>query len=177
MRVIGGELKRRPILYPTKKGLRPTRGMVREAIFDILGERIKNAKVCDLFCGAGSLGIEALSRGASSVTFVEKDPKTFSFLKRNTSPFKDRVKLRRMDVDRFLKRAEEKFDIIFLDPPYNKGLILKTLKRLKEKGFLADDTLIVVEHSTTEPVPILKAIKKERERIYGDTVITLLSKG
>lgn len=177
MRVIAGELKKRAILYPAKKDLRPTRGMVKEAIFNILGDKVKNARVCDLFCGAGSLGIEALSRGASSATFVEKDPLTFSFLKRNTFPFRDRIRLRREDVERFLKRTEETFDIIFLDPPYDKGLVSKTLARLIEKEFVSDNACIVTEHSKKEPISSIKGLKKIKERRYGDTIITLLAKG
>ena len=131
IRIAGGAYKGQRIKVP-KKGIRPTKGLVREAIFNILGEKIKGAKVLDIFAGSGALGIEALSRGANSCVFIEKSPKTLLY---NIEYFtlKTKTKVITGDFRAGLKKLkQQKFNIIFLDPPYQKNYNECTLTSISQ---------------------------------------------
>src|SRR5438034_4898460 len=121
LRVAGGEARGRRLKAP--KNIRPTQGMVKQAIFNMVGPSIEGARVLDLFAGSGALGIEALSRGASSVTFVDQQPRGLAILRQNLDAlgFKERGRLIWADVVRWLEAspaAVEAADLVFLDPPY-----------------------------------------------------------
>ncbi len=117
--VIAGKYKGRKLSQFNNNNVRPTQAKVKKSIFDILGP-LDNMKVLDLYSGVGSLGIESLSRGASHLTAVENDPSVFRILVNNINKIcqDDDVKLHRMDVDKFLNKNKNKFDLIFADPPY-----------------------------------------------------------
>jgi 16S rRNA (guanine(966)-N(2))-methyltransferase RsmD len=192
MRIISGRLKGRILKLP--RGIRATSDKVRKALFDILGERVVNSEVLDLFAGSGSLGIEALSRGAKSVIFVEKDRRCLEKIKENLSVI-GLLPARRlpaskagtsrgyrvMELDIFeaikkLNRKTEKFDIIFLDPPYYKGMAKKSLQTLFQYDILKPNGLIVAEHYKKDELPqTLGELALARQERYGDTVLSFYS--
>jgi 16S rRNA (guanine966-N2)-methyltransferase len=172
MRVIGGTAKRRQLRVPDIDGLRPTSDRVREAIFDVLASRgaIKGASVLDAFAGSGALGIEALSRGAASVCFVEADRRAVATIRANldstgfgTSPG---VRIVRADVPELLARESHKrYDLALLDPPYS----FEDWPSLLE---LLNADLAVLE--TSAPVGVPGSFVVRREYRYGGTLVTLV---
>ncbi len=167
MRIISGILGGRIISVPPN--IRATLEKVREAIFSMVD--VKGKKFLDLFAGSGSVGIEAYSRGASSVLFIEKNERIHHILKKNLKELKIECKAIKGNVFNVLKKIDSKFDIIFLDPPYDEGLVKKTLEFLPP--LLEDDGLIIVESSKREEFPI-NGFEKVKEKKYGDTKITIL---
>ena len=161
MRITGGEVGGRRIKVP--KGIRPTQDKIRAAIFNILGDKIKGAKFVDLFAGSGSVGIEAISRGASEVIFVEKSRKVLAVLNENLKSLGCVNKSKVIMADA-LKVKIETPDIIFADPPYDKGFAKKVIDL-----WLKSKTLLILEHSKREKVDI------GTHHTFGDTVITLIS--
>lgn len=155
--------------------MRPTQGLVRAAVFNILGERICGARVGDFFSGAGSLGIEALSRGARSVVFIDKDPEALRFLKNNLDALSVSAEIRRGDVVKIIpKLSDDQFDIVLLDPPYDTGLAQTAVDTLAACGRIAADGVIVVEHSCREPISPCSGLVLDKERMYGDTMVSIL---
>ncbi|HBC98117.1 MAG TPA: 16S rRNA (guanine(966)-N(2))-methyltransferase RsmD [Clostridium sp.] len=178
MRIISGNWKGHRV--KTVKGLltRPTSAKVKEAIFNILGSKVKNAKVLDLFAGTGNLSWEALSRGADAAVLVEKSNRAWEIAKENldTLGFEDRSKVLKMDVLSFLhQNRREIFDLIFLDPPYHQGLVNRVLSILKNNSLLEPNGVIIIETASDEKIledifPLEIMISKE----YGDTKIWFL---
>lgn len=159
--------------------MRPTADRVREAIFDILGERVAGAAVLDLFAGTGALGLEALSRGARRAVFVEPDPSAFAVLRRNiealgadgaeTLSTDYRIAVRR------LRAGGGRFDLVFLDPPYGRGLAAAAAREVARAGLAAPGGSVVVEEAARAAAgefPAGWAVALERR--YGDTRVTLL---
>lgn len=150
MRVIGGSAKGRRLRSTRARDMRPTTDMLRRVIFDILGDRADDAVVLDLFAGAGTLGIEALSRGASRVTFVERDAGACDAIRANleATGFAARAVVVRSEVARFLgRRPGERADLVFLDPPYGAGLAFvgRVLGMLAAGDWVREDGTVVVE--------------------------------
>lgn len=144
MRIVGGEWRRRFIQFHDAPGLRPTPDAVRETLFNWLGQDLEGLACLDLFAGSGVLGFEAASRGAARSTLVEKNPRVFAELEQNARDFDcDRLELIRGDALKFLAGAPRQYDVVFLDPPYGKGLVEKVAPLLP--GLLAPDALIYVE--------------------------------
>jgi 16S rRNA (guanine966-N2)-methyltransferase len=167
MRITGGELRGRH-LYVPKTGVRPTTGRVREAIFSLLGS-VEGARVLDLFCGSGALGIEALSRGAGDATLVDTRP---GAARRNVEELglTARATVLRSDARRFLRGAEEgSFDLVLCDPPYTLADRLASDLDTLIRRVLADGGRAMIESSPDNPlqmdIPLLI------ERAYGDTLI------
>lgn len=157
--------------------LRPTSDRVREAIFDILQERVKGKKVLDLFAGTGALGIEALSRGAERAIFVEYDPHILTALRRNIKECHLEKKSEILPCDvgrgiRILASRGEVFDLIFIDPPYARGLVEETLKELCQNALVSPQGIIIAEHSLKEDLstPITWELIDRRQ--YGKTNIS-----
>ena len=174
LRVSGGEARGRRLKAP--KNIRPTQGMVKQAIFNMVGPDIEGARVLDLFAGSGALGIEALSRGAASVTFVDQQPRGLAILRQNLDllGFKDRARLVRSDVVRWLEASPDAVrsaDYVFLDPPYEDVVLDKALVAIDRA---ADGATVLAEHSRRQQVPALQRLKVDRERRYGDTIVTVL---
>jgi 16S rRNA (guanine966-N2)-methyltransferase len=167
MRVVGGELGGRRLVAPRGSRVRPTADRVREAIFSILGD-VHEARVLDLFCGTGALGIEALSRGAASATLV--DTRT-SAVRRNVADLGlgDRSAIVRAEALSYLRRERGRFDLVFCDPPY------KLADRLEaELGPLVTPRLdrggrLIVESAARRPVELELPVAVERR--YGDTLV------
>lgn len=173
MRVTTGRYKGRELEYP-RAGLRPTKAMVRQAMFNIVGARVRGARACDLYAGGGSLGIEALSRGAASVVFVEQQAVVFRFLRANLKGLPGATATRG-DVLRVLKKlAGAGFDLVFADPPYLHGLVQATIDRAAELDVLGPDGWFVAEHHWQEvPLPP-EGWETMKQGSYGETLVSVL---
>jgi 16S rRNA (guanine966-N2)-methyltransferase len=176
MRIIAGEFKGRR-LAAVKGRIRPTSDKVREAIFSILGPKVLDARVLDLFAGTGALTLEALSRGAVDAVLVEEHPAALRVLRGNldTLGLHERARVLALPVSaaiRKLAAQERQFSLIFLDPPYGQGLALKTLEALQDSGLLQPATRIVAEHSHREALPEqVGRLTLHQSRRYGDTQV------
>lgn len=178
MRIIGGTLRRRKLSPLRGRGVRPTTDYLRESIFNILAGCVEGAVVLDLFAGTGSFGIEALSRGASSAVFIEKSPQAIKTLLRNISAFslEKRCTVLRRDVLRalsFLKSTGHGFDLVFVDPPYEHGLVKPTLHLLDRAECMAEGGWVVVEHSLVETLPEkVEGFRRIDQRQHGKTLVS-----
>jgi 16S rRNA (guanine966-N2)-methyltransferase len=173
LRVSGGEARGRRLKAP--KNIRPTQGMVKQAIFNMVGARIEGAQVLDLFAGSGALGIEALSRGAASVTFVDQQPRGLAILRQNLDAlgFKERARLVRSDVVRWLEASTDAVraaDFVFLDPPYDDPVLDRTLRVLDQT---ATSSTVLAEHSRRQSLPSLARLRIDKQKRYGDTMVTV----
>lgn len=180
MRIIGGTLKRRRLSPLRGLGVRPTTDYLRESIFNILAGSVEGAVVLDLFAGTGSLGIEALSRGASSAVFIDKAPQAIKALLRNISAFslEKRCTVVRRDILRglsFLESTGHGFDLVFVDPPYDHGLVKPTLHLLDRAECMAEGGLVVVEHSLVETLPEkVGGFRRIDQRQHGKTLVSFV---
>jgi 16S rRNA (guanine966-N2)-methyltransferase len=186
LRVTSGTLKGRVLHAPSDARVRPTSDKVRQAIFNILahndfdtGFTLEGARVADLFAGTGALGIEAVSRGAAFVLFVEDAAESRALIRENVEALglTGVTKIWRRDatdLGPMSAGAGGPFDLAFLDPPYRKGLIAPALAALREGGWLAPDALIVTESSEEEAVPETSGYALLDHRNYGDTRVAFL---
>lgn len=175
LRIVAGRLKGRRIRVPGDSEIRPTADRVREALFSILAGRVKQARVLDLCSGTGALGLEALSRGASEVVFVEADRSIAKGLEKTLADLEvaPQCHLVRADAVATLERGAlvGRFDLILADPPYGGGLADRILTALSRRFCLADRGRIVVERASTEPpfADPRERLALERSAPYGDT--------
>ena len=158
MRIISGTSKGRRLVTQRGRALRPTSDRVKESIFNILGREVEGKTVLDLFAGTGNLGIEALSRGAKKTLFVEKGKQALQLIQRNLSQcgMEGRSEILLKDANRaigILNQRSEVFDLILMDPPYEKGLIQKTLMKLCSQKIYHEESILVIEHDRREPLP------------------------
>jgi len=172
VRVVAGEFKGRRLYAPRGAGTRPTADRVREALFSMLGD-VSGARVLDLYAGSGALGIEALSRGAESAVFVERDHAALAALRRNLEATGARAEVRRQDVARFLARPGGTFDLVFCDPPYDVAPAAATALTDALPPLLDEDARIVTESDKRNP--LLLPLPLLVERAYGDTRIAIHS--
>jgi 16S rRNA (guanine966-N2)-methyltransferase len=170
VRVVAGEFKGRRLRAPRGKRTRPTADRVREALFSMLGD-VSGARVLDLYAGSGALGIEALSRGAASALFVERDPHAAAAIEDNLRSLGLDQAVRRQDVLRFLARREGTFDLVFCDPPYDS--VPRIAGPLAERlpALLLEDARIVTESDKRTPLELPFVLLTERA--YGDTRIAI----
>lgn len=177
MRVITGIARGRRLDTLMGDDVRPTSDKVKEAIFSAIQFDIEGAKVLDLFCGSGQLGIEALSRGAESSVFVDKNKESIAVTKKNigTVGFLDTSKLIHMDSLDFLKQTELSFDIVFIDPPYKKGLIVSALEILSDK--INEGGKIICEHELELGLPEkIGELSLKKSYKYGKVKVSLFKK-
>lgn len=145
LRIIAGSMRGRKISFIATEGLRPTLDQVRETLFNWLMPDIAESNCLDLFAGSGALGFEAISRGVKFVTMVESNKQVADYLKQNMQQLKiSNAKVHLSTAANFLSSNVEKFDIIFLDPPFEKGLLNLTLEKIKP--FLQDEAKVYIEH-------------------------------
>lgn len=166
MRIIAGEFRGRTLKAPPDRRARPTADRLREAWFSILGEQLIGATILDLFAGSGALGLEALSRGASRVDFVEVSKTSLAALRANVAALdvEARVRIHRADALAFVERLEARtFDIAFADPPYRTPAAEQLVARFRERPFAR---LLVVEHAARTELP------GDETRRYGDAALT-----
>jgi 16S rRNA (guanine966-N2)-methyltransferase len=174
MRVIAGEWRGRPLKAPPGAATRPTSDRVREALFSILAARVPDARVLDLFAGSGALGIEALSRGAQTATFVDDAPAAIRAIAANLEALDARAEVRRADVLRFLASARggaAQYDLVFLDPPYRDAERLAPALSEALPAVLAPGAVAVAESDRRAPLALDLPLKDERR--YGDTLIRI----
>ncbi len=178
MRVISGKCKGKRLFVSKGLSLRPTSDRVKEAIFDILQKFPPGKNVLDLFAGTGALGIEALSRGAQRAVFVEGSARSGAILRRNIEACRlsGQAEVVCKEAHAGLKALEERedsFDLIFLDPPYGKGLAYRALEILSRSPILSANALIVAEHSPDEDLSSLPSLERIDRRKYGGTQVSL----
>jgi 16S rRNA (guanine966-N2)-methyltransferase len=181
VRVIGGEFKGRLLSVTRGRLIRPTSDRVREAIFDILGPAWTFRRVLDLFAGTGSLGIEALSRGAEEAVFVEQSKGALTVLKGNLKALglKSRSWVLPLTAKRgiaVLTERSEVFDLIFMDPPYGKDAVGKTLEEITRVGILASTGVIAAEHASRDRILPPVGLALSQQRRYGDTTVSFFHK-
>ena len=179
MRVITG--KARGVVLKTPDGMetRPTSDRVKEALFSIINFDIPNAAVLDLFGGTGQLGIEALSRGAKSAVFVDAGEPACKLIRENLrrTRLEGQGKVVRSDYLQYLRTCREKFDIIFLDPPYAEVFLENSLKKLSEIDILQSGGIIVCERPLGKELPWeLPGYSRSKDYKYGNTLLTLYRK-
>ncbi len=182
MQITGGRFKGQKLYTPPSGSaeIRPLRSRIRKALFDIIGNNLEGKRVLDLFSGTGALGIEALSRGADFVVFVDFSSRSIELIKRNLDKLRETEKsliLRlRLPEDfkgivNLSKRYNLLFDIVFITPPYEKGLSLRTLERFPVE-ILKEDALIVVEERSNIPLPqTMGTLHLFKKKTYGETTL------
>lgn len=149
VRIIGGLYRGKKLHFPEVDDLRPTPDRVRETLFNWLMNDIRGARCLDAFAGSGALGLEAFSRGAASVVFIEQSPVAHANLKKIIAQFNQpSLTLIKTDTTLYLQQRAEQFDIIFLDPPFTQNLIPQCLHEITEKKLLAKGGLVYLESST-----------------------------
>ncbi|HKS84079.1 MAG TPA: 16S rRNA (guanine(966)-N(2))-methyltransferase RsmD [Pseudolabrys sp.] len=181
MRVVGGKFRSRPLAGPKSDAVRPTSDRLREALFNILahsyGDPIANARILDLFAGTGALGIEAVSRGASHVLFVDDGVEARALLRDNveTLGLGGVTRIFRRDATRLgPAHPLEPFSLVFLDPPYGKGLAEKALASARDGGWLSPQALVVVEETADAGFIAPDGFSELERRQYDDTELVFL---
>jgi 16S rRNA (guanine(966)-N(2))-methyltransferase RsmD len=180
MRIISGRLGGRD-LGTVPDGVRPTSDRVRESLFSALGS-LDGLRVLDLFAGTGALGLEAISRGAKQVVFVERSRRVIRALRLRLDALgidqPAEARILALDVKkaigRMVRDRDEGFDLVFLDPPYEEGDRVGTLTALFSAGILREHARVVVEGPKRHPLPALSGVRVLDERDYGDTKLTWL---
>jgi 16S rRNA (guanine966-N2)-methyltransferase len=178
MRIIAGAYKGRRLATPRGETTRPTADQVRIALLDTLMPWLPEARVLDLFAGAGGVGLEALSRGAAHATFVERDARAVQALRANVTTLgvERAARILRDDVRRGLRtlsREGGRFDVVFLDPPYDGDDVATTLEALGGVELLADDAIVVAQHLTKRaPASSVGGLAAFRARRFGETTLT-----
>ena len=178
MRVISGKARGLKLDTPKNLDVRPTTDRVKESLFNIINPYIRESNILDLFAGTGSLGIECLSRGAKNCIFVDKSKQSIGIVKSNVK--KARVEnestILNIDFKDAVKRLavqKQKFDVIFMDPPYYENMFIDCLKSIDELNLLKEDGLVVVEHDTNDLFyDSIGRLYKSREKKYGNTTIS-----
>ena len=181
MRIIAGQCKGRRLETVSVNGIRPTSDRVRESVFNIISSRIAGARILDIFAGTGALGLEALSRGASQATFLDASKDACELIQKNANccGIQENCEVICHDISRtFLpeKIRAHPFSIIFMDPPYGTPLFKETLTSGILNELLAQDGIIIAEHSIKEPLPHpITGLDIHDQRKYGKTLISFLT--
>ena len=175
MRVISGTRRGRKLCEIEGMAIRPTTDRVKESMFNLIQGKIPSAEVLDAFGGTGALGIEALSRGAKSAVCVDCEEKSLAVAKKNYEMCGFSAELVKSSANSYLESTDRQFDIIFMDPPYNKGLVSPALEIIKRRSILKQDGIIVIERDGVEDKFSADGYSVLKERKYGRTVITILS--
>jgi 16S rRNA (guanine966-N2)-methyltransferase len=183
MRIVGGRLRGRALVAPKTQAIRPTADRLREALFNILmhayGDPVSGARVIDLFAGTGALGFEALSRGAKFAQFVDDGAEARALLRQNVEALGVAAvtKIFRRDATKLgPAHPVEPFSLVFLDPPYGKGLAEKALVSAHEGAWLTNDALIVVEEAAEASFKAPENFEDLERRKYDDTEFAILRK-
>jgi 16S rRNA (guanine966-N2)-methyltransferase len=175
MRIIGGRFRGKKLVTPTHQGTRPTSDRARETLFNILlhnphlaSSVLLGKRVLDVFAGTGALGLEALSRGAETVSFIENDPAALKVLRENLKAFDlPALQIFEEDATRLSRSSMAPFDLIFLDPPYHQNLLLPSLENLYRKGCFGEGAVVVMEMAKDENIIIPSFLTLILERTSG----------
>lgn len=176
MKIIAGQYKGRNFYRPD--GIRPTQSMVTKSLFDMLGQELDGVMILDVFAGSGSIGLEALSRGARHCTFVEKDAKCAEVIRKNTALLGiENYSLINSDAFATIKQLAgkgERFDLVFMDPPYGRDLAKKSLKTLEGYDILQPASIVIIKHEKQEILPKSSGqLSHFRTKKYGGTVLSI----
>jgi 16S rRNA (guanine966-N2)-methyltransferase len=177
MRVIAGSARGVPLDAPRDRRVRPITDRVKETLFAILGDRVPDARVLDLYAGSGAIAIEALSRGAASVDLVERDRGALAVIRANLARtrLEERARVHAAEVERYLAAATEgPWDIVTLDPPYDTGAMVAPLRALL--AHLAPDASVVVKHFWRTDPGGVDGLATVRQRRFGETMLTFLER-
>jgi 16S rRNA (guanine966-N2)-methyltransferase len=190
VRIIAGIAKSRRLKSVCGQEVRPTSDRVKESVFSILGEKVVDARVLDIFAGTGNLGLESLSRGAAVAVFVDNDFRSIKVIQENITAlgFESSTqviqaeapaalqKIQRvgqMDLQSAIRSPQSEFDVVFLDPPYLQDLEIPTIEALTKFNLLNENAIVVVEHHKKTELPEeIQSLKKVRQQKYGDTIVT-----
>lgn len=178
MKIVAGHFRGRKLLVPKNNDIRPTSDKIRGAVFNMLQSRgaLDGAHVLDAFCGTGALGLEALSRGASSCVFMDKARDSLSLARDNAEMLDVEAEFLLRDATNISARTENTpaYNLVFLDPPYAKGFVPTALQGLLDGGCLAPNAWIVCETERAFTYSGTEGCEMDNEKTYGDTKITLL---
>ena len=178
MRIVTGKFRRKVLKVPNSKLIRPTREMVRKAIFDVLGDFVEDKDVLDLFSGSGALGFEALSNSASNVTFVDNNKMSVKVIRENIASLNVGKKCRIIARDvsaalNILIKNKLQFQIVLADPPYSSDLAKKCLLEISNYDILLPPTIMVIEHYKKDKLPeTTDKFKLWQLKKYGDTLVS-----
>ena len=178
MKVISGTLKGRTIEGYDIEGTRPTMDRVKESLFATIQEHIKGSIVLDLFAGSGSLGIEAISNGAKLCYFIDNNNEVIKILNKTITNFniKDKSRIILSDWKKFLNESSKnntKFDLIFIDPPYNYDVYEKILTKVSELNLLTENGLIILEHQNLKLKDEYNSLKLYKQKKYGNKSVNI----
>jgi 16S rRNA (guanine966-N2)-methyltransferase len=178
MRIIAGEFRGRPLNSVSDLSVRPTTDRAKQTIFDILTNRIdfSDLEVLDLFAGSGSLGLEAISRGVKSVTFIDKSRKSLEVLEKNVASLgcKTQCSVYQADVFWYLKNINRQFDLVFTDPPYKLENIGVLPNAIFDSGILRDGSYVVMEHSKDSAIELDEQKYEILKKPFGQTIVLIL---
>jgi len=184
MRIVGGRLGGRPLAAPKSQNIRPTSDRLRESLFNILAhaydDAITGARVLDLFAGTGALGLEAMSRGAAFALFIDDGAEARALIRQNVEALGlgGITRIFRRDATQLgAVHPNEPFGLVFLDPPYRKGLAERALVSLRDGGWLAPDALVIVEEATDSGFAAPEGFIEMERRRYDDTEFTFVRRG
>ncbi|BDE06225.1 methyltransferase small [Vulcanimicrobium alpinum] len=174
--ITGGTLRSRRVPTPSGRAVRPTPSKVKEALFSILGSRLRDARVLDLFAGSGALGFESLSRGAAHVTFVERHRPTAEALRGAARALgvDDRVAVVAAPAERAARVLDARYDVVFADPPYVQPYPQAAFTALRERDLIDPHTTVVYEHSSRTGAPDDPQMQLERSERYGEVALAFL---
>ncbi len=178
MRVISGKYKGRKLVASSDNSVRPTTDRIKETIFNILLSRgyPYGCRVLDLFAGSGALGIEALSRGASEVVFCDVSPFSVKVINKNLSGITEKFFVIRADYKQALLKLNGKFDLVFLDPPYDLNVIEDAINLMHQNGLLAPNALILAEQNSKNSLINLDESYIIESRRFGNTTVSFINK-
>ncbi|MCK8818147.1 16S rRNA (guanine(966)-N(2))-methyltransferase RsmD [Natroniella sulfidigena] len=175
MRIIAGQDKGRNLKSLDRRDVRPTSDRTREALFNILGPEIIGTRFLDLYAGFGGVGIEAMSRGADEVVYIEQDRQNIEIIKENLAmvDYQDRSQVIKGDVTKAIGRLRPNFDLIFMDPPYKKeDLYYKTVEKIRDYKLLHPTGFIIIEHDAEIDLDLSSKYDLFKRKEYGTAAIT-----
>ena len=177
MRVVSGSARGCKLSSPEGMDTRPTTDRIKETLFNIISPEIYDCRFLDVFSGSGAIGIEALSRGAQKAVFVENAQSAIKVIEANLEKtrLKDKAEILKTDALKaveMLKAKNEKFDIVFMDPPYMKDLAWPVIKAIKAGGILNDEGIIIVEESSEAEIPEIEGLRVYRTKDFKTTVMS-----
>ena len=176
MRIVAGRYRGRRLTPPSDDSVRPTTDRIKETVFNILQWDVEGARVLDLFAGSGALGIECLSRGAAEVVFADKSPASVALIRQNLKGIEGSYRVLTADFTGVLRSGEDKFDLIFIDPPYKSGLGELAVDAAFDLGRVAEGGTVVYEHSSELPFKCAREDLKVRTKVMGSVTVEFIRK-
>lgn len=186
MRIVSGKFKGKKLFLPKNKKTRPLKDLVKVSIFNLLdhsnivGKKLVNSSILDLFSGSGSFGLECLSRGSKNVYFFENYIEAVEILEKNLSSFanKKNFKIFKHDCFEFFnseKKIDKKFDVVFLDPPYKEERVNQLIEQIVKKNILNNNSLMIIHRHKKDKIEITKKVKILDTRNYGNSKVYFVS--